>query len=209
MEIELTTISTKKFLIIGLLSMPFLMFFSIGLAIITEVRDLVLLILPLLALAIYLGQRFSRKKMKINFGNPNCFIVDGNEILYSNLFGYFINNEGMAQSALCLKLQKDQYFQITGSSVGKKGKVFLDAQKVIIQELKKNNPYLPELAYKDIYVRQLNILRPLIYSLIGIILILDVVCLYLMISGTFKLPPQIFFTNFTIIALIPFLKKKD
>ena len=207
MKIELTTNSTKKFLLISLLSIPLIMFLSIGLAVLTSTKGLVLLIIPLLGLSIFLGHKGSLTKTKIDMNESDKFRIDNQEIPYNNVIGYFINETGLTHAAICLRLNTNKSIQITSSTIGENGKKFRNAEVEIIEQLKKKNPRLLELEYQDIYVRQTNILRPILYIMTGIIVIIDIVALFLIFSGKMKLPWQIFFVNSLLIGLMPYMKK--
>ena len=208
MRIELTTISTKRFLLITLVSIPLIMFLSLGLAILSSTQALVLLLIPLFGLSIYLGQRLSRIETRIDLEESDILRIDEQEILYSSVIGYFINETGFTQRALCLRLDTKETIQITGSASGERGKKFLKAQDVILKQLKKKNPDLLELEYQDVYVRQTNILRPVLYVLAGIVVIIDIVAFYLLVTGQMDLPWQIFLVNLLFIGLIPYMKKR-
>ena len=208
MKFELTTISTKKFLLITLLSIPLILFLSIGLAILTKIQGLVFLIVPLSGLIIYLGHRLSRTKTEIDLSEINEIKINGEKIQYKNIIGYFINDTGLTLKAICLRLDTKRTIQIMGFSVGEQGKKFLEAQKKIINMLKSQNKHLLELEYQDVYVRQINILRPILYVLTGIVIIVDISALYFLLIDKIELPWQIFIINFVFVGLIPYMKKR-
>ncbi len=188
--------------------MPLIMFLSIGLAILTSTKELVFLLIPLLGLAIFLGHKGSLTKTRINMDESDKFRMDNQEIPYNNVIGYFINETGLTHAAICLKLKTNKSIQITSSIIGENGKKFRNAQVEIIEQLKKKNPSLLKLEYQDIYVRQTNILRPILYVMTGLVVIIDIVALFLLFSGKMKLPWQIFFVNSLLIGLIPYMKKR-
>ena len=192
---------------ITLLSVPVILFLSIGLAILTSTQWLVYLIVPLLGLTIFFGQRFSKVNTKIDLSEGERFQVNDQEIRYDSVIGYFINETGLTQTESCIKLNTNQTIQITGASVGEQGKVFQKAQDEIISLLKSRNRQLLELEYQDIYVRKNNILSPLIYVMIGVVIILDLIAVYLLVTGKMKLPWQVFLVNLILVGLIPYLKK--
>lgn len=208
MNIEIKTISTKKFLLITLLSIPLIMFLSLGLAILTSTQWLIYLLVPLLGLTIFFGQRFSKSVTRIDLNEGERFRIDDQEILYDNVIGYFINDTGLTQTALCLRLNTNKTIQITGSSVGEQGEAFSKTQKEIVETLKRKKQDLLELEYQDVYVRQTNILRPVLYVSAGIIVIIDIATFYFLTTGKMDLPWQIFFVNFLFIGLIPYMKKR-
>ncbi len=208
MKIELTTISIKKFLLITLLSIPLILLFSIGLAILTDTQWVLFLLIPLLGLTIYLGQRLSKTATKIDLNDGDHLKINNQEIAYQNIIGYFINDTGLTQTALCLRLNTEKTIQITSSSVGEHGKAFQKAKDEIIRSLKKNNGQLLKLEYQDVYIRQTNILRPILYVMAGIVIIMDITAIYLIVSGKMELPWQIFFVNFLLVGLIPYMKKR-
>lgn len=189
------------------MSIPVIMFLSIGLAILTSTQWLVYLIVPLLGLTILFGQRFSKTSTKIDLSEGERFQVNDQEIRYDSVIGYFINETGLTQTALCLRLNSNKTIQITGASIGEQGKAFQKAQDEIIRTLKSRNSELLELEYQDVYVRQTNILRPFIYVMAGVVIILDLIAVYLLVTGKMKLPWQVFFVNLLLVGLIPYLKK--
>lgn len=207
MKIELKTVSAKKSLLITLLGVPVILFLSLGLAILTSTQWLVYLLVPLLGLTIYLGQRLSKTATRIHLNEGEHLKINNQEIAYQNIIGYYVNDKGLTQTALCLKLNTNETVQITGPSVGKQGKEFQKAQDEIIRALKRKNSKLLDLEYQDVYVRQTNRLRPFLYVMIGVVIIMDLLAIYLLVTGKMELPWQIFFANFLLIGLVPYLKK--
>jgi len=184
------------------------MFLSLGLAILTSTQWLVYLTVPLLGLAIFFGQRFSRTNTKVDLSEDERFYVNDHEIRYDSVIGYFINETGLTQTSLCLRLKTNKTLEIIGSSVGETGTAFRKAQNEIISTLRSKNSQLLELEYQDVYVRQTNILRPVIFIGVGIVIIMDIIAVYLLVTGRMKLPWQVFFANSLLIGLIPYLKKR-
>ena len=195
-------------MLITLLSIPLIMFLSLGLAILTSTQWLVYLTVPLLGLAIFFGQRFSRTNTKVDLSEDERFYVNDHEIRYDSVIGYFINETGLTQTSLCLRLKTNKTLEIIGSSVGETGTAFRKAQNEIISTLRSKNSQLLELEYQDVYVRQTNILRPVIFIGVGIVIIMDIIAVYLLVTGRMKLPWQVFFANSLLIGLIPYLKKR-
>lgn len=184
------------------------MFLSLGLAIMTSTQWLVYLLVPLLGLTIYLGQSLSKTTTRIDLNESEHLKINNQEIAYHNIIGYFVNDTGLTQTALCLRLNTNETIQITGSSVGEQGKAFQKAQDEIINALKRKNSQLLEFEYQDVYVRKTNILRPILYIMVGVVIIMDIVAIYLLVTGKMKLPWQIFFANFLLVGLIPYMKKR-
>ena len=195
-------------MLITLLSIPLIMFLSLGLAILTSTHWLVYLTVPLLGLAIFFGQRFSRTNTKVDLSEDERFYVNDHEIRYDNVIGYFINETGLTQTSLCLRLKTNKTLEIIGSSVGETGTAFRKAQNEIISTLRRKNSQLLELEYQDVYVRQTNTLRPVIFIGVGIVIIMDIIAVYLLVTGRMNLPWQVFFANSLLIGLIPYLKKR-
>lgn len=208
MEIKIATISMKKFFPIALLSIPLILFLSWGLAVLTDNMWFVYLLIPFLILSIYLAQKLSNSETIIQLSEADHFRIDEEEIAYKSVIGYFVNDQGLTQTAFCIRLDTDKTIQIVSSSVGKKGEAFKKAQDELLEALKRKNEDIRELEYQDVYVRQLTILRPVIYVSIAMILILDVLAIFLLVTGKMKLPWQIFFANSLLLGLIPLLKKK-
>lgn len=208
MKIELSTISTKKFLLITLLSIPLILLFSIGLAVLANSQWLVFLLIPFLGLAVYFGHRLSKTTTIIELNEGDHLKINDQEIAYHKIIGYFVNDTGLTQTALYLRLDTNKTVQITGSSLGNHRKAFQKVQEEILSTLKIKNNQLLELQYHDVYVRQAYILKPFIYIMVGIVIILDLIAIYLLVTGKMKLPWQILFVNFSLLGLIPYFKSR-
>ena len=207
MEIELTTISTKKFQRITLVSIPFILLFSIGLAVLTNTDWFLFLILPFFILVMYLGQRLSETVTKIDLNEADHLKINNQEIGYHNVIGYFANNKGLLQNGFYIRLKNNEIIQIAGSAVGEQEKAFQKAQDEIIRALKNKNSQLLELEYQDVYFRQIDFLRPLLYVLIGLVIIIDIVAIYLLVTGKKNILGRIFYVNFLMLGVLSFLKK--
>lgn len=207
MKFEIQTISLRKFLLIGILGAPIIVFLSVGLSVLFSNGYYVYLGVALFGLNIFLAQKFSKSITKIDLGESDYITINEQVILYRNIVGYYVNKEGLTQTAFCLRLDTEKTIQIVGSSVGEVGEKFSAVQNEIVSKLKSKNLDLQELEYADVYVRQTNTLRPIIYFSIGAVIILNILAIYLMVSGKMNLPWQLFFANGLIFILIPYLKK--
>jgi len=186
-----------------------ILLFSIGLAVLTDTQWFVFLLIPLIGLTIYLGQRLSKTATKIDLNDGDHLKINNQEIAYQNVIGYFVNDTGLTQTALCLRLNNEKTIQITCSSVGEQGEKFLEAQNEIIQKIKSKNQHLTELGFQDVYVRQTRVMRPFIIALIPIVVIFNLLAVYLKVSEKLELPWQIFLMNGLVLGLIPiYLKRK-
>lgn len=208
MKIEISTISTKKFLLITLASVPLAVSLSLGLALLTSFQGLVFLVFPLMVLIMYLGRRFSTQETTIDLSGTEVLRINNFEIPYKSITGYFID-AAFAQTALCVRLETERTIQITSSSFGAQGKKFREAREEIIMRIKSLNQNVHELEYQDVYVRQINILRPLFYILSAVILFVNVIAIYFTVYKKIDLPWQIFLVNFSLFGLIPYMKKRN
>ena len=207
MDIQLTTIETKKFIIIGILSIWFLMAFSIWMGIVFDNPGLVLLIIPGLAAIFIFGHKMAKTTTIINIDNPDYILLNHKKINYSTVIGYFENDASLSQSALSFRLNTNKSIHIISSSIGKEGKRFKEIENQIITRLKNKNPKTLKLEYQDIYVKQMNIIRPIFIILTGIVILLDILLIYDLITQNLELPLQFFFVNFLLIWFVPYMKK--
>lgn len=208
MRFQIKTISIRKSLFIYFLSIPFILVTSIGLAILLNIDWLVYLIIPELALVIFFTIRLSKSSTLIELDKGKQFKINDQEILYENVIGYYINDTGLIQTELSLKLNRNKFIRLNALSIGKKGKEFKEVKNVIIETLKRKNDDLQELSYGEAYVRQIKILKPFFYFLSAIILLVDAALIYQLFTGNMDLPWQIFFVNFLFFGLVPHLKKE-
>lgn len=208
MKIELETLSTKKFLLITLTSIPLIIISCIGLAILFHTKGIVLVMLPMFGLIVYLGHRFSRTLTIIDLTNPNQLKLDDIEIPYDSILGYYRNDLGLTQITLCLRLNSNKTIQITGSSVGKKGEDFRIKREVILQTLINKNPEVIALEYQDVNVWQPNILRLILYVLTGIIILTDVIAIYYILFENMNLTWKLFLVNSLFIGMVPYMKQR-
>lgn len=208
MEIKLTTINKKKFFHISIISIPIILFLSFGLAFLVDNSWFAFLLIPLLIVSIYIAQGLSNSETIIDLGEADYFKINNEEIAYKSVIGYFANEGGLTQTELYIKLDANQSIQIASSTSGEKGEAFNKALDEILKALKRKNEHIQELTYQDVYVRQLNYLRPIIYASIITLLILDAIIIFLFVTGKTKLPGQIFYANFLLLLVIPLLKKK-
>ncbi|MDD2984353.1 MAG: hypothetical protein PHQ74_13290 [Crocinitomicaceae bacterium] len=187
--------------------MPVFFFISFSLLFLFQSGYLLLVLVPLFGLIGLLAQKLAESTTIIDLGDPEYLKINDQEIPYTSILGYFINDGALTSTAFCLRLDSDKTVQITASSVGQAGKKFVAIQYEIICALKSKIPNLQELEHADVYVRQTSMLRPIIYISIGVILLLDVLAIYLMVWRKMDLPWQLFFANSLILGLVPFLKK--
>jgi hypothetical protein len=209
MNIEITTIETKKFLVTGLISILLLIALSIGLAMITEIRSLVLLTVPGIIIIGIVGHKISKTKTIINLDNPDYISINSEMIKYSDIVGYFENETGLTQSALSLRLNTEKSIHIISSNIGDEGKIFRKIETQIINQIKANNSNARVLEYQDIYVKQMNYLRPILIGMAGLVILFDIFIIYSLITGNIRLPWQIFFVNFLLIGMIPYMKRRN
>lgn len=208
MKLALKTISFTKFLLITLLlGMPVFFFISFSLLFLFQSGYLLLVLVPLFGLIGLLAQKLAESTTIIDLGDPEYLKINDQEIPYTSILGYFVNDGALTSTAFCLRLDSDKTVQITASSVGQAGKKFVAIQNEIICALNSKITNLQELEHADVYVRQTSVLRPIIYISIGVILLLDVLAIYLMVWRKMDVPWQLFFANSLILVLVPFLKK--
>lgn len=208
MKLALKTISFTKFLLIALLlGMPVFFFISFCLLILFHSDYLLLVLVPLFGLIALIAQKLAESTTIIDLEDSEYLKINDQEIPYKSILGYFVNDGGLTSTAFCLRLDSDKTVQITASSVGQAGRKFVAIQNEIIAALNSKVTNLQELEHADVYVRQTSMLRPIIYSSIGVILLLDVLVIYLMVWRKMDLPWQLFFANSLILGLIPFLKR--
>lgn len=207
MDIELTTISTAKFLTITVTSSLLTVFLCIAFAVTTDTQWAIFLLVPFLGISIFIGQRLSQDKTVVSVQN-DTLTLDGQKIDFKSILGYFENETGLTQLGFSLRLTTNKSVHITGASVGKQGTEFRKNIKTLIAEIEKRNPQVKKLEYQDVYVRQSNIIRPILIGLAVVVIIIDIAAVFLLATGTFRLPWQIFFVNFLLLGQIPYMKKR-
>ncbi len=208
MKIELKTVSTRKFLLITLLSIPMIIGGTIATALLFDSKLPIFLIVPALIGIIIIGQKKATQKSIVEFDNEKL-IVNDKIINFSSIKGYHINDTGLSMIAIDFKLSSNETFTITSSNSGKQGKKFNEFTNHLLDTVKKVNEKIEKLEYQDIHVKQMKILRPIIIIGIVLVAVFDILAIYNIIVGNRRMPWQIFFVNFLILGLIPYLKKRN
>jgi len=207
MPIELTTISTKRFLLFILTGLLVTLSLSVGLAIRTGIEEWVLLIFPGLLLVFAGSHIFSRKIIVIEMDAGEFMTMNNIRIYYRDILGYINNEAGLTQSSLGLRLQSEKTVHIAGSKFGKEGKIFKTFKENLIARMKLQNPLFEEMIYQDIYVKEGKALRLIVITMAVLIIITDLLVVLSMVTGQMNLPWQLFFINSLFIGLIPYMKK--
>jgi hypothetical protein len=203
LKIEINTSSTKRTVFIAIIGS----FLSVGLGLYFEIQKLVLLILPFMAVVIYLLQKFAKSKSIVQIEEPNFFVIDNEKINCSKIAGYFIFENGFSET-ICIKVDSRKPIELTGLVTGKKGKVFKENKLNILTHIKNANPQFSELEYQDVYEKQVKNLRPLIYIIVGLVIIIDILFIGLWLTNKINLPYQLFIANSMLFILKPMIKKK-
>jgi hypothetical protein len=204
---ELTTIPLKRFLLSILSGLFLTLFLSAGLALLTGNEEWVLLIFPGLLLTFILGHKLGRKQVLFNFENEAFFTLNENPVFYRDLTGYYINESGLTQSSLGLRLSTRKTIHLTASKSRKDGSNFRDFKETLIARIKQQNPAFREMGYREVYVKEGKALRWLMIVFAILIFILDIFMVFSLLSGQFNLPWQIFFINALFLGLMPYLRK--
>lgn len=207
MTFSIETISTKRFLLISLLSIPMIVGLPILFAVQFDSGKFIILI-PLLFIAIILiAKRFSRQLVKLDI-NTERLIINSKTIDLKSILGYHLNYSGISMSSIDLRLKTRETVSITCSNSGKRGKEFKRLTDYLIKTIEENNINAEQLNYQEVHVKQMIFLRPII--IIGAILVLglDIYAIYLKLVGEKGLPWQIFFLNILVISLIPYLRRR-
>jgi hypothetical protein len=208
MNFKLNTISTKRFLLIILSGVILTILLSTGLAVLTGNAEWVLLIFPGLLITFIGAHIFSRQLTFIGLDNNEYFSINKEKINFRDVRGYFLNESGLTQSSLGIRLLTGQTIHLAGSKTGKDGRIFKDMLQNLISRIKLQNPESLELAYQDVYVKQGIALRWMVIVLAILVGFLDLFAIFLLITGQPGLPWQIFLLNAILIGLIPYIRKR-
>jgi len=206
MTYEIETISTRKFILISLLSVPVIIGICIALTFLFDSEIFIILILPLLIGAFIIARKASGQIIHIDIGSERI-TVNNRNIDYHSILGYHVNKTGLIMSSLDLRLSSNETFSITCSNFGDKGVLFTQLTENLVKAVEEKNQSFRPMIYQDVHVKQMKFLRPLIISGIVIVLILD---FFAILSGVFGgkwLPWQIFMVNIVILSLLPYLKR--
>jgi hypothetical protein len=206
MTLEIETISSKKFTVISLLSVPIMIGICVGMSIIFDSGLYVLLIFPLLFGIFVISKKVSSQIVTIDIGSERVS-VHNKTIHYNTIQGYHINKTGLIMSSLDLRLTNGEIFTISCSNFGEKGIRFTQLTEKLIKAIGERNQSLLPMNYQDVHVKQMKFLRPLIISAIVIVLLLDLLAVILVVIGEKSLPWQVLIVNVVILSLIPYLKR--
>jgi hypothetical protein len=206
MTFEIETISTKKFILISLLSVPVIIGICIALTFIFNSEMYILLILPLLIGAFIIARKAAGQIIHIDIGSDRVSVNNRN-IEYHTIQGYHINKTGLIMSSLDLRLSSNETFSITCSNFGDNGVMFSQLTENLVKAVEEKNQSFRPMIYQDVHVKQMKFLRPLIISGIVLVLILDFFAILSGIFGGKWLPWQIFMVNAVILSLLPYLKR--
>jgi hypothetical protein len=208
MNFELKTISTRRFLLIILFGVILTILLSAGLAILTGKAEWVMLIFAGLLITFILAHKLARQLTFIGLDNTEYFSINSEKINFRDIRGYFLNESGMTQSSLGIRLQTGRTIHLAGSKTGKDGRIFKEMLQNLISRIKLQNPESLELAYQDVYVKQGIALRWMVIVLAILVGFLDLFAIFLLVSGQPGLPWQIFLLNAILIGLVPYIRKR-
>jgi hypothetical protein len=206
MTLEIETISTKRYLLISLLSVPCIIGICITLSLIFDLGLYIILILPLLIAIFIISKKFASQKISLEIGNDRVSI-NKRTIDFSTIKGYHINKTGLLMSSLDLRLTSDETVSITCSNFGEQSIKFTQITEMLVKAIEGENQDFKPMNYQDVHVKQMKFLRPMIISGITIVLILDILAILIRISGGKWLPWQVLMVNIVIFSLLPYLKK--
>jgi hypothetical protein len=206
MTLEIETISTKKFILISLLSVPLIIGICVALALIFDSESFVLLIFPLLLLIFIISFKVASQIIQLDIGDERV-TINKKRIDFNTIKGYHINKTGLLMSSLDLRLSSDETVSITCSNFGEKSRKFKQLTEMLIAAIPEKNPDFEPMIYQDVHVKQMKFLRPIIIFGIILVLIVDILVFISIAFGEKGLPWQIFLINIVILSLIPYLKR--
>jgi hypothetical protein len=125
MNFEIEMISTKKFVLISILSVPLIIGICVTLTLIFDSELFILLFFPFLIGAFIISLKVASRMVHIEIGSDRV-MVNQKSIDYNSIQGYHLNKTGLIMSSLDLKLSSNKTFSITCSNFGKKKQSLLN-----------------------------------------------------------------------------------
>jgi hypothetical protein len=206
MILEIETISTKKFILISMLSVPIIIGISVGLSLIFDAEGFVLLIFPLLIVIIIVAFKVAGRIIKLETGNDSV-TIGKRTIDFNTIKGYNINRSGLIMSSMDLRLSSNETVSITCSNFGEHGKQFTQLTEKLVAAITEKNRDFGPMIYQDVHVKQMKFLRPIIIFGIILVLMLDILGIFLIAIGEKGLPWQVFIINVVILSMLPYLRR--
>jgi hypothetical protein len=209
MIFELKSIQSKRLLVFSVLSFLGALFLAVPLSKNREELEGILIFLALLIAFVSLGYKLSQTTKRIDFSQNDRLSIDCNTFNYSDIEGYHKPEDAAISSAFSFKTSDKRVHHIV--SLNKEKETLEKIEALFIDKLKECNPNASELNYNELHEKQLNFLKPIIYALLGIVVLFDLIFVLMIHPKIGKIPYQIILVNVLALGVIPLLirKRKD
>jgi len=203
---KFTIISFNRRKSIRLISACMIVIFGIALLIATttEVNWVMALTMPLFALAFYVSMGKSTFVSKVTF-RDRSIQVDHEYVDYRDIVGYCLNVEAANVHVLEFKLRNGDILAIPSWVNKNRSKNFKLLVNHVAEVVAPSNPEWKNLTYREVHIREMAIMRPAMWGLVGVVLLVDALFLYNWYNGHLDLSTLM--VNGVILVCLPYLKK--
>jgi hypothetical protein len=207
MTLQVRTFTFQKLALInGLGSIP-IVALCVSMAFYLHSPFPLIFILPLFIVLVLFGHILSTKTSQIKV-DEESIVIDELTINRRSFSNYFLNEYGIGMIRLELMLENGKIYTIDYKSWGKNERLFiqfykkLDAIKIENQEHQKKSEYL------GMHMEQVKSMLPIIYVLMGVVVLIDLWWVYSKVTNT-ETPPTYKFlmVNAAFAYFIPYLRK--
>lgn len=173
-----------------------------------EAFEFVLLLLIVIFSAATLGFHLSKRKYVLDLSHDEYLSFEGKTLYYKDMLGYFKFDEAPLGGAFGLLTSDLERHTLSSIFSGSKKAQFYEAQEQIVEKLILQNPNAKGLTYNEYYQKQMSFLRPVLYVLLGLVVVIDLAILLWLIPSGKSIPYQLWFMNLALLGVIPLLRKK-
>ena len=166
-----------------------------------------LIFIPILTiLLVFLGHKLSTKTSQITV-DTEVIRIDDLTINRKSLSNFFLNHFGMGMVRLELLLENGTIHTIEYKLWGKNGRSFDLFFKELNRIKIENQKHLKKSEYLGMHLEQIKIMLPIIYTLMAVVILIDLWMLIMIISNThFKPNYKILLINLSFLYFIPYMK---
>ncbi len=173
-----------------------------------EAFEFVLLLLIVIFSVATLGYHLSKRKYVLDLSHDEYLSFEGKTLYYKDIVGYHKFEEAILGGAFGLLTADLERHNLSSIFSGGKKEQFYEAQEQIVEKLMLQNTDAKELTYSEYHQKQMSFLRPLLYVLLGLVVVIDLALLLWLIPSGKSIPYQFWFMNLALLGVIPLLRKK-
>ena len=155
-----------------------------------------------------MGYQLAKRKYVLDLSHEEYLSFDGKTLYYKDIVGYHKFEEAILGGAFGLLTADLERYNLSSIFSGGKRAQFYEAQEQILEKLKLQNADAKELTYNEYHQKQMLYLRPVIYVLLGLVIVIDLALLLWLIPSGKSIPYQFWFMNLALLGVIPLLRKR-